>query len=64
MALTGLMCGTILLMWVGEQIDEYGIVNGIDYDVWNPKTDRSLKSHYDVSNLKGKAANKSLLRKI
>lgn len=29
MALTGLMCGTIVLMWVGEQIDEYGIGNGI-----------------------------------
>jgi preprotein translocase subunit SecY len=29
MALTGLMCGTIILMWVGEQIDEYGIGNGI-----------------------------------
>ena len=29
MALTGLMVGTIVLMWVGEQIDEYGIGNGI-----------------------------------
>ena len=29
MALTGLMAGTIVLMWTGEQIDEYGIGNGI-----------------------------------
>ncbi len=29
MALTGLMAGTIILMWTGEQIDEYGIGNGI-----------------------------------
>ena len=29
MAITGLMCGTVLLMWVGEQIDEYGIGNGV-----------------------------------
>jgi preprotein translocase subunit SecY len=29
MAITGLMTGTLLLMWVGEQIDEYGIGNGI-----------------------------------
>ena len=29
MALTGLMAGTVLLMWVGEQIDEYGVGNGI-----------------------------------
>jgi len=28
-ALTGLMCGTLILMWVGEQIDEYGIGNGV-----------------------------------
>ncbi len=29
MAVTGLMAGTILLMWIGEQIDEYGVGNGI-----------------------------------
>lgn len=29
MAVTGLMAGTLLLMWIGEQIDEYGIGNGI-----------------------------------
>ncbi len=29
MAVTGLMVGTIILMWIGEQIDEYGIGNGI-----------------------------------
>ena len=28
-AIPGLMAGTILLMWIGEQIDEYGIGNGI-----------------------------------
>lgn len=28
-AATGLICGTVLLMWIGEQIDEYGIGNGI-----------------------------------
>ncbi|MBK9126727.1 MAG: preprotein translocase subunit SecY [Phycisphaerales bacterium] len=28
-AVSGLMSGTILLMWTGEQIDEYGIGNGI-----------------------------------
>ncbi|MEW6249413.1 MAG: preprotein translocase subunit SecY [Planctomycetota bacterium] len=29
MAVTGLMAGTLVLMWVGEQIDEYGIGNGV-----------------------------------
>ena len=28
-AITGLMAGTMLMMWLGEQIDEYGIGNGI-----------------------------------
>ncbi len=29
MCVVGLMAGTVLLMWIGEQIDEYGIGNGI-----------------------------------
>jgi len=29
MGLTGMMAGTLILMWIGEQIDEYGIGNGI-----------------------------------
>jgi preprotein translocase subunit SecY len=29
MGITGLMTGTLLLMWIGEQIDEYGVGNGI-----------------------------------
>ena len=29
MATLGLMAGTIILMWIGEQIDEYGVGNGI-----------------------------------
>ncbi|MFQ5804953.1 MAG: preprotein translocase subunit SecY [Phycisphaerae bacterium] len=29
MGITGLMVGTLLLMWIGEQIDEYGVGNGI-----------------------------------
>ena len=43
----------------------YGIVNGIDYDVFNPKTDPFLYqgNHYTKSNLKGKTAHKLLLQK-
>ncbi len=29
MGVLGLTCGTIFLMWLGEQIDEYGVGNGI-----------------------------------
>ena len=31
-----------------------GIVNGVDYEIWNPATDPYLKAHYDETNLAGK----------
>ena len=31
-----------------------GIVNGIDYGMWNPKTDSAVAVHYDVSDAIGK----------
>ncbi len=39
-----------------------GILNGIDVDVWNPKTDPMLGSHYQKTTVKaGKEKNKELL---
>ena len=41
-----------------------GIVNGIDYDMWNPATDPALAEHYDLGNvLDHKMANKLALQK-
>lgn len=40
----------------------YGIVNGIDYDEFNPRTDRFLYNTFTKSNLKGKTANKIALQ--
>jgi starch synthase len=39
-----------------------GILNGIDYEVWNPKTDELLPARYDVRTVgKGKATNRQAL---
>jgi starch synthase len=43
--------------------DLYGILNGIDYQDWNPTTDPYLFKNYTASALSGKAANKKGLQK-
>jgi starch synthase len=41
----------------------FGIINGIDYDQFNPKTDKSIAYNYGLNNyLKGKSENKKALR--
>jgi starch synthase len=40
-----------------------GIVNGIDYDEWNPETDPLIPEHYSAQNLAGKAVCKAALLK-
>ncbi|TCT21499.1 glycogen synthase GlgA [Thiobaca trueperi] len=39
-----------------------GVVNGIDYDVWNPEIDRHIPVHYSVESIDGKYDNKRALR--
>jgi starch synthase len=41
--------------------DLYGILNGIDYDVWNPETDKYIPYHYSAKDLSGKLKNKKIL---
>jgi len=41
--------------------DLYGIINGIDTEKFNPKTDRLIKYNYSVKNLEGKRKNKEAL---
>ena len=40
-----------------------GIVNGIDYDEFNPKTDRYIYKNYDLNSIKNKAVNKTSLQR-
>ena len=40
-----------------------GIVNGIDYDAFNPKTDKNLVKNYDIKSLKNKEENKKTILK-
>jgi starch synthase len=39
----------------------FGIVNGIDYHVWNPETDPLIPVHYDIPHLNAKEENKKAL---
>ncbi|TPP06495.1 glycogen synthase GlgA [Rhizobium glycinendophyticum] len=41
--------------------DLYGIVNGIDADVWNPATDTLLPAGYSAATLKKRAGNRAAL---
>lgn len=39
-----------------------GVLNGLDYDMWNPQTDPHIASHYSAGHIDGKYANKQALR--
>jgi starch synthase len=39
-----------------------GILNGLDYDVWNPEVDRHIPQRYGPGSVEGKYANKTALR--
>jgi len=59
MAITGMMAGTLILMWMGEQIDEYGIGNGISLIIMAGIVARLPNVFIDVFqglNLQGAAA--------
>ncbi|MBF0321234.1 MAG: glycogen synthase GlgA [Nitrospirae bacterium] len=43
--------------------DLYGIINGVDYDTWNPETDLLIAKNYSVDNLAGKALCKADLQR-
>ncbi len=55
------------LDWLLRQRSDrlFGIVNGVDYDVWNPETDRQLPAHFNRRDLSGKReCKRALLQKF
>lgn len=43
--------------------DLFGIVNGVDYNIWNPETDKLIPYNYSMNDLSGKMENKKFLLK-
>ena len=41
--------------------DFFGILNGIDYNIWNPETDKVIPYNFSVADLSGKLKNKKAL---
>jgi len=39
-----------------------GVLNGVDYDVWNPEVDRFIPAHFSIETLERKYENKGALR--
>ena len=70
---SGTYAGEIQTAEYGEHLEGHlryhsgklrGIVNGIDYDMWNPATDPALAENYELGNvLEHKMANKLALQK-
>ncbi|MCA1930824.1 glycogen synthase [Rheinheimera sp.] len=49
-------------LYLARGADFTGILNGCDYELWDPATDIHLNSKFSLNNLSGKSACKTLLR--
>ena len=51
-----------ILKWRHDRL--WGIINGIDYNVWNPKTDKKIDNNYGLNDFTSKRSkNKAMLQK-
>lgn len=46
-----------------RQYDVHGVLNGVDYDVWNPETDRHLAQPFGASTVASRIENKRALQR-
>ncbi len=52
-----------ILRWISQESNKLvGILNGIDYEAWDSKTDKSLYVNYGIGDINGKLKNKSELQ--
>jgi starch synthase len=42
----------------------FGILNGLDYSIWNPKTDKFIAANFSAADLNGKSKDKEDLQRI
>lgn len=49
-----------LLRYRGD--DVHGILNGLDYDIWNPSEDLRIAARYDINNMDGRIQNRRELQ--
>lgn len=54
-------CGLGHILYIHRQ-KLGGVLNGIDYDVWNPEVDRYIPYHYGISSIENKYRDKEALR--
>jgi starch synthase len=47
-----------------RRADLFGVLNGMDYEVWNPETDLHIPANYSHDDLRGKAVNKEELQEV
>jgi starch synthase len=45
-----------------RQYDLHGILNGLDYDAWNPATDKRLAANYSLDDMNGRLHNRRVLQ--
>jgi starch synthase len=44
--------------------DLFGVLNGMDYEVWNPENDLHIAANYSHQEMSGKAVNKAALQEV
>lgn len=47
-----------------NQYKLHGVVNGIDYNIYNPETDKNINTNYNINTLDKKVENKLALQKL